>query len=154
PSRIALNEFKDLRYSAVDVDPSEFTDAFQLRQQELGRKIELLIVITMFDEEEYLFARTVAAVFANIQYLCENKRAGKMYPEFWGSNDSWEKIVVCVVCDGKKKLHPKTKSLLEAMGCYQAAVEIKGSQAHIYEVFVSLGVRDERILLTSVAHNA
>jgi chitin synthase len=134
--RKAPLEFSCMRYSAVTCDPKDFVEKrFALRQTLFGqpRQTELFIVVTMYNEEENLFARTMAGVFKNIEYMC-TKAKDKM----WGEN-AWKKIVVCVVSDGRNKINPKTRSLLALMGCYQegiAKTKINGEavQAHIFEV--------------------
>ncbi|KAF9923799.1 Chitin synthase, class 1 [Linnemannia zychae] len=51
---------------------------------------------------------------------------------------SWEKVVVCIVSDGRKKCDPQVYNYLAAMGVYQEGIakrEVNGKevQAHIYE---------------------
>jgi hypothetical protein len=61
--------------------------------------------------------------------------------------------VVCVVSDGRAKIHPRTRAVLAAMGVYQDGiakqyVNKKEVTAHIYEVSWStevLLVEDELI---------
>jgi chitin synthase len=132
-------EFKCMRYSAATCDPSEFVQKrFALRPQLFGqpRSTELFIVITMYSEDEILFANTMMGVIQNIEYMCSEKVNDPLFK--WGP-DGWKKIVVCVVSDGVEKIHPKTRSLLAAMGCYQHDISkqmVNGEkvQAHIYEV--------------------
>jgi len=131
-----VHEFGCMRYSAVTCDPLKFTEnRFALRQQlfQQRRRTELFIVITMYAEDEILFAKTMIGVFRNIEYMCKTAKEA-----MWGE-DGWKKIVVCVVSDGRKKIHPKTRSLLAAMGCFQhdiAKYEVNNIpvQAHLYEV--------------------
>ncbi|KAI7671193.1 Chitin synthase, partial [Hortaea werneckii] len=59
------DEFTHMRYSAATCDPSEFYDKrFTLRQRLFAkpRHTELFIVITMYNEEDELFARTMIGV--------------------------------------------------------------------------------------------
>ena len=131
-----VHEFGCMRYSAVTCDPLEFkNNRFALRQElfQQRRSTELFIVVTMYAEDEILFAKTMIGVFQNIEYMCK-----KAKQSIWGE-DAWKKIVVCVVSDGREKIHPKTRSLLAAMGCYQEGIaKFKVNdlpvQAHIYEV--------------------
>ncbi|KAI9105900.1 chitin synthase-domain-containing protein [Phlyctochytrium arcticum] len=117
-------EFTHLRYSAVCGDPNEFVDrGYTLRSAELGRQTELFIVMTMYNEDEILFAKTFKSVMKNIAYLCSKKRHA-----FWGP-DGWQKVVVCVVADGRTKIHPRTLNMLGVMGAYQEGV-IKTSISH------------------------
>jgi len=90
-------------------------------------------VVTMYNEDEILFTRTMAGVFKNIHYLCSRTRS-----QTWGQ-DAWKKVVVCVVSDGRGKINPRTRSVLAGMGCYQEGiakqkVNDKDVTAHIYEV--------------------
>lgn len=80
-----------------------------------------------------LFARTMHGVMKNIAHLCSRDRS-----RTWGP-DGWKKVTVCIVSDGRKKIHPRTLSLLAALGVYQDGVakNIVGDKpvtAHIYEV--------------------
>ncbi|KAK6329749.1 Chitin synthase, class 1 [Orbilia brochopaga] len=128
-------EFTHMRYTAATCDPSDFLkERFTLRQQLFSkpRHTELFIVVTMYNEDEILFARTMRGVIKNIQYMCSRTRS-----QTWG-DEGWKKIVVCVVSDGRMKINPRTKSCLAAMGCYQDGIakNLVGDKpvtAHIYE---------------------
>lgn len=70
----------------------------------------------------------------NISHLCSRNRS-----KTWGP-EGWKKVVVCIVSDGRTKIHPRTLSVLAAMGVYQDGlaknvVEGKEVTAHIYEVY-------------------
>jgi chitin synthase len=72
-------------------------------------------------------------VMKNISHLCGRERS-----KTWGQQ-GWKKVVVCIVSDGRTKIHPRTLSVLSAMGVYQDGlaknvVEGKPVTAHIYEV--------------------
>lgn len=59
----------------------------------------------------------------------------------WGPN-GWQKVVVCVVSDGRSKINKRTLHVLNLMGCYQEGVakdSIAGKDvtAHIFECAVS-----------------
>jgi len=87
----------------------------------------------MYNEDEVLFARTMAGVFKNINFLCSRTKSNT-----WGK-DAWKKVVVCVVSDGRGKINPRTRAVLAGMGCYQegiakSSVNKKDVTAHIYEV--------------------
>jgi len=129
-------EFTHMRYSAATCDPSKFVqERFTLRQKlfQQARTTELFIVVTMYNEDEVLFTRTMAGVFKNIAYLCSRAKS-----KTWGA-EAWKKVVVCVVSDGRGKINPRTRSVLAGMGCYQEGiaktkVNDKDVTAHIYEV--------------------
>jgi chitin synthase len=129
------DEFTHMRYSAATCDPSQFVaERFTLRQRLFAkpRHTELFIVITMYNEEDELFARTMIGVIKNIEYM--NTRTNS---KTWGK-DAWKKIVVCVVSDGRAKINKRTRAVLAALGVYQEGiakqqVNKKDVTAHIYE---------------------
>ncbi|KAI8993118.1 chitin synthase-domain-containing protein, partial [Trametes punicea] len=64
------------RYTAVTCDPDDFEKrGFFLRQNEMRRTTELFIVITMYNEDEILFCRTMYGVMRNIAHLCSRKNS-------------------------------------------------------------------------------
>lgn len=80
-----------------------------------------------------LFAETMHGIMKNIRHLCSRNSS-----KTWGEG-SWEKVVVCIVSDGRKKCDPQVYNYLAAMGVYQEGVakrEVNGKevQAHVYEV--------------------
>ena len=92
------NEFTDTRYTAATCDPADFKkQKFDLRQQLSKRSTEIFIVITLYNESEELFLRTMRGVLQNIAYFCSLQGS-----TMWGK-DGWQKIVVCIVADGRKK---------------------------------------------------
>lgn len=53
-------EFSKLRYTAATCDPDQFmTSRYSLRQYLWGRQTELFIVMTMYNEDEVLFVKTM-----------------------------------------------------------------------------------------------
>jgi hypothetical protein len=128
-------EFTHMRYSAATCDPNDFKDSgFTLRQVHYDppRRTELFIVMTMYNEDEELFCRTMHGVIKNIAHLCKRDRS-----KTWGK-DGWKKVVVCIVSDGRSKINSRTLSVIAAMGAYQEGVAKTkiGKQdvtAHIYE---------------------
>lgn len=129
------DEFTHMRYSAATCDPADFdAERFTLRQKLFAkpRHTELFIVVTMYNEEDELFARTMIGVIKNIEYM--NSRTNS---KTWGK-DAWKKIVVCVVSDGRAKINPRTRAVLAALGVYQDGIakqQVNGKDvtAHIYE---------------------
>ena len=53
-----------------------------------------------------LFCRTLYGVMRNISHLCTRKNS-----RTWGP-DSWKKVVVCVVSDGRSKINKRTLQVL------------------------------------------
>ncbi|EOD47812.1 putative chitin synthase a protein [Neofusicoccum parvum UCRNP2] len=129
------DEFTHMRYSAATCDPADFyNDRFTLRQRLFAkpRHTELFIAVTMYNEEDELFARTMIGVIKNIEYM--NSRTNS---KTWGK-DAWKKIVVCVVSDGRGKINPRTRAVLAGLGVYQDGIakqQVNGKEvtAHIYE---------------------
>lgn len=128
-------EFTHMRYTAVTCDPDDFVDkGYNLRQciGRTTRETELFICITMFNEDEIGFTRTMHAVMKNISHFCSRSRS-----RTWGET-GWQKIVVCIISDGREKIHPRTLDALAAMGVYQHGiaknyVNNRAVQAHVYE---------------------
>ena len=128
-------EFTHMRYTAVTCDPDDFVSkGYKLRQNigSTARETELFICVTMYNENEIDFTRTMHAVMKNISHFCSRSKS-----RTWGEH-GWQKIVVCVVSDGRQKIHPRTLDALAAMGVYQDGiaknlVNQKEVQAHVYE---------------------
>lgn len=128
-------EYTHMRYSAATGDPNDFKDnGFTLRQVHYDppRRTELFIVMTMYNEDDGLFTRTMHGVMKNIAYLCKRDRS-----KTWGK-DGWKKVVVCIVSDGRQKINSRTLSVIAAIGAYQEGigrnvVNGKPVTAHIYE---------------------
>jgi chitin synthase len=128
-------EFTHMRYTAVTCDPDDFVlKGYKLRQN-IGstmRETELFICVTMYNENEVDFTRTMHGVMRNIAHFCSRSKS-----RTWGK-DGWQKIVVCVMADGRRKVHPRTLNALAAMGVYQEGiakniVNQKEVTAHVYE---------------------
>ncbi|CAK7211211.1 Chitin synthase, class 2 [Sporothrix eucalyptigena] len=128
-------EFTHMRYTAVTCDPDDFVErGYKLRQNigRTARETELFICVTMYNENAFDFTRTMHAVMKNIAHFC-----GRNKSRTWGEF-GWQKIVVCIVSDGREKIHPRTLDALAAMGVYQHGiaknfVNQKAVQAHVYE---------------------
>lgn len=128
-------EFTHMRYTAVTCDPDDFSQrGYKLRQQ-IGstmRETELFICVTMYNEDETHFTRTFHGIMRNITHFCSRSKS-----RTWGK-DGWKKIVVCIIADGRKKVHPRTLNALAALGVYQEGiaknvVNQKQVTAHVYE---------------------
>ncbi|KAI1625593.1 chitin synthase 2 [Exophiala viscosa] len=136
------DEFTHMRYSAATCDPKDFyNERFTLRQRLFAkpRQTELFIVVTMYNEDEFLFARTMTGVFKNIEFMC-NRGSSKT----WGK-EAWKKIVVCIVSDGRAKINPRTRAVLAGLGVYQDGIakqQVNGKDvtAHIYEYTTQVGL--------------
>ncbi|KAM0352479.1 hypothetical protein ACHAPU_002147 [Fusarium lateritium] len=128
-------EFTHMRYTAVTCDPDDFVERGYSLRQTFGktvRETELFICVTMYNEDEIGFTRTMHAVMKNISHFCSRTRS-----RTWGET-GWQKIVVCIVSDGREKINPRTLDALAAMGVYQDGiaknyVNNRAVQAHVYE---------------------
>lgn len=128
-------EFTHMRYTAVTCDPNDFVErGYKLRQQigNTTRETELLICVTMYNENELDFTRTMHGVMRNVAHFCSRQKS-----RTWGK-DGWKKVVICIIADGRKKVHPRVLDALAAMGVYQDGIaknlvnqrEVTG---HVYE---------------------
>jgi len=126
-------EMSTMRYTAATCDPDDFMrKKYTLRPYLYGRKTELFIVMTMYNEDEILFVKTMNAVIKNVAHLCSRSRS-----RTWGP-DGWKKVVVCIVSDGRSKVNKRTLQVLNLMGCYQEGIAKdsvggKDVTAHIFE---------------------
>lgn len=138
------DEFTYMRYTAATTDPDNFCEAgFNLRPANYSRETQLCICITMYNEDEYAFTRTMHAVMLNIKHLCSRDRS-----RVWGK-DGWKKVVVTIVADGRKKISPGVLNVLSAMGVYQEGVAknyVNGDEvkAHIFEYTTQISM-DEKL---------
>ncbi|EMC92453.1 glycosyltransferase family 2 protein [Baudoinia panamericana UAMH 10762] len=143
-------EFTHLRYTAATCDPDDFTlkNGYNLRPAMYNRHTELLIAITYYNEDKVLTARTLHGIMQNIRDIVNLKKS-----EFWNKGGpAWQKIVVCLVCDG---IDPCDKGMLDVMatiGLYQDGIMKKGidgkeTVAHIFEYTTQLSVTPNQQLI-------
>ncbi|KAF5385268.1 hypothetical protein D9615_001155 [Tricholomella constricta] len=137
-----VEEMSKMRYTAATCDPDDFMSSrYSLRPYLMGRQTELFIVMTMYNEDEILFVKTMNAVIKNVAHLCSRNKS-----KTWGP-EGWKKVVVCVVSDGRNKVNKRTLQVLSLMGCYQEgiakdSVAGKDVTAHIFEYTSSVVVTD------------
>lgn len=80
-------EMLQTSYTGVTCGPDDFVENhYSLRQIEARRETELMIVITMYNEDEVLFLRTLYGVVKNIAHL-----EGRKNSSTWGPG-SWKKV--------------------------------------------------------------
>ncbi|KAF9029992.1 chitin synthase [Hymenopellis radicata] len=141
-TRTHEEEMTKMRYTAATCDPDDFMKSrYSLRPFLYGRQTELFIVMTMYNEDEVLFCKTMNAVIKNIAHLCSRNKS-----KMWGP-EGWKKIVVCVVSDGRNKVNKRTLQVLSLMGVYQEGIAKdsvggKDVTAHIFEYTSSVIVTD------------
>ncbi|KAI5792856.1 putative chitin synthase [Pyronema domesticum] len=135
-------EFTHMRYTAVTCDPDDFVKKGYLLRQNIAptrRETELFICVTMYNEDEVCFTRTMHGVQRNIAHFCSRNKS-----RIWGT-DGWKKIVVCIVADGRKKVHPRVLDALASMGVYQSGIAknlVNGRpvKAHLYEYTTQISI--------------
>ncbi|EGG10391.1 family 2 glycosyltransferase [Melampsora larici-populina 98AG31] len=133
-------EFEMMSYTAATCDPDNFeAERYNLRAAKLNRDTELFVGVTMYNEDEVLFTRTMHGVMKNIAHLCTRNKS-----RTWGK-DGWKKVVVCIVADGRNVINPRVLDCLAALGVYQEGVGSNVVQdrpvtAHIYEFTTQLSV--------------
>ncbi|ORY83474.1 chitin synthase-domain-containing protein [Leucosporidium creatinivorum] len=141
--RKSEDEFKLTRYTAITCGPEDFNKRnYVLRPTIAHRQTELLIVVTLYNENETLFCRTMHGIMKNIAQLCKRKKS-----QTWG-DDGWKKIVVCIVADGRKAIHPRVLDCLAALGVYQAGlatnkIDDNDVQAHLYEYTTQMSITSD-----------
>ncbi|ANB12885.1 chitin synthase CHS2 [Sugiyamaella lignohabitans] len=137
------DEFVYMRYTACTSDPDDFSESgFTLRPAIYEREIQLCICVTMYNEDEESFTRTLHAVMKNIAHLCSRHKS-----RVWGK-DGWKKIVVSIVSDGRTKVNPRVLDVLAAMGVYQEGIAknfVNGKEvkAHIFEYTTQVSLDDD-----------
>jgi chitin synthase len=140
-----------MRYSAATCDPNDFKDdGFTLRQVHYDppRRTELFIVMTMYNEDEELFTRSMHGVIKNVAHLCKRDRS-----KTWGK-DGWKKVVVCIVSDGRSKVNSRTLSVSLPWDATRKASQRQRSgeravTAHIYEYTTQISVTPSLKIETS-----
>ncbi|KAJ3224763.1 Chitin synthase, class 2, partial [Clydaea vesicula] len=122
-------EFETLRYTTCTTDPDRFVEKnYSLRVSNLKRNIEIFVVVTMYNEDENAFNRTLFALAQNIQYLCEKNKYG------WDEN-SWQKVAICIVGDGRSKIH---ENELQSMVIPPGSTATVGWQQYIVRFMLDL----------------
>ncbi|CAI2181958.1 6510_t:CDS:2 [Funneliformis geosporum] len=114
---VSGDEFTHMRYTAVTCDPNDFvSENYSLRPQIYGRQTEIMIVVTMYNEDDRLFIKTMSSIIKNISHMCSKENS-----KTWGKS-GWQKVVVVFVADGRNKINKRVLDVLEVMGVYQEGV--------------------------------
>ncbi|KAG2197370.1 hypothetical protein INT46_008367 [Mucor plumbeus] len=126
-------EFNMMRYTAITCDANEFHQKnYTLRQEIMNRETEIAICITMYNEDEILLSRTLHGIMKNLTQLTKRYRS-----PIWGEH-TWQKVVICIIADGREKIHPRVLDMLSVLGVYQegiakSTINEKPVHAHLYE---------------------
>lgn len=141
---LPFGEFTHMTYTACTLEPDDFVkEGFSLRASKYNRDTEVVVCITMYNEDEFAFARTMHGVMKNVAHLCARHRSST-----WGK-DSWKKVQVIIVADGRNKVNPLVLQLMTATGCYQnnlarPYVNNKKVTAHLFEYTTQISI-DENL---------
>ncbi|KAF9188464.1 Chitin synthase, class 2 [Haplosporangium sp. Z 11] len=140
-------EFEKMRYMAVTCDADMVTKGrYRLRTQSLKRPIELAICLTVNEESPQAFCLTLHSLIKNIKQMCSATSKSRAHKNpVWASEDSWKKVVICIVADGRRHLNPLILKVLASMGCWQEGVaknQVNGKavQAHIFEYSTQVSI--------------
>ena len=99
-----------------------------------NRHTELIIAITYYNESKSMLSRTLQGVMQNIRDIINLKSS-----EFWNKGPpAWQKVVVCLICDGIDSLDKNVLDVLATIGVYQDQAmrkDVNGEDcvAHIFE---------------------
>lgn len=139
-----FGEFTHMTYTACTSQPDQFIeDGFTIRAAKYGRETEIVICITMYNEDEFAFCRTMHGVMKNVAHLCSRHKSS-----IWG-RESWKKVQVIIVADGRNKVNENVLQMLTATGCYQdnlarPYVNNKRVTAHLFEYTTQISI-DENL---------
>ncbi|KAL4909749.1 hypothetical protein BDW74DRAFT_43258 [Aspergillus multicolor] len=139
-------ESATVRYSALTCEPAMFRkERFTLRQKLYisPRRTELLITVSLCDESGVNLGRTLTSIFANIQFICDQK--AKMW-----KRRGWKKCVVCILADGRSRLTDEARAALALLGLWQPALamsDVGGKKvlAHLFEHTTHVRLREGTI---------
>jgi len=99
-----------------------------------NRHTELLVSVTYYNENKAMLSRTLHSIMANVRDICNLKKS-----DFWNvGGPAWQKIVVCILCDGIDSCDKDALDVLGTIGLYQDGImkkDVDGKEtvAHIFE---------------------
>ncbi|KAJ2897269.1 hypothetical protein MKZ38_004823 [Zalerion maritima] len=143
-------ELTSLDYTSITVDPQhvKVSNGHTLRQRGYlkPRVTEILVGVTVYNENKKLLCRTLHAVIQNIRELCMRQNS-----KIWGQ-ESWKKVVVCIIADGIEAVDPGVLDVLATLGLYQDGLCRKRSEdgseivGHLFEYSTQLSVTEDLVL--------
>ncbi len=141
-------EFDKLQYTAVHSKAEAFVGSgYKLRCTKLGRRPQLMVVITINDEPVDMLKRTLRAVCSNIQDLEMRDLSAAFQPvnESFEKQSIWKEVCVVLVCDGRSKMDRSSLAWLNSIGlCNWAALTSGGApEVHLFERTVLLDYKDD-----------
>ncbi|EDO19291.1 hypothetical protein Kpol_1036p34a [Vanderwaltozyma polyspora DSM 70294] len=136
-------EFTEMRYTACTVESDDFaSEGYSLRFAEMNRECQIVVCVTMYNEDKYALARTLHSIMRNVAHLCKREKS-----HVWGPN-GWKKVSVILISDGRAKVNQGSLDYLAALGVYQedmakASVNGESVKAHIFELTTQLSINAE-----------
>lgn len=122
-------------------------NGYTLRPVMYNRHTELMVVVTYYNEDKFLFTRTFHSIMQNVRQILDKKS------DFWNvAGPFYEKLVVCVVMDGLDPCDKDVLDILATIGLYQDGVmkkDVNGVEtvAHIFEYTTQLSINDSQQLI-------
>ncbi|KAF5346535.1 hypothetical protein D9756_010015 [Leucocoprinus leucothites] len=148
---LGANEFTYMRYTAATCDPDDFTaeNGWSLRHtlHTPKRETDILIAVTSYNEDKFLYSRTLHGVMLNVRDIVKSKSS-----KYWRKatnveegKRAWERITVALIVDGLEVMDKSVLDLLATVGVYQDGVmkkkvDGKDTVAHIFEYTTQLSV--------------
>jgi chitin synthase len=136
----------------VTCDADDFTlkNGYSLRPMMYNRHTELVVAITVYNEDKSFLSRTLHGVMQNIRDIVNLKKTS-----FWNQGGpAWQKIVVCIIVDGLQTCDPAILDVLATVGVYQERVmkkDVDGKevQAHLVSLLsrIEIMLKDSRLLV-------
>ncbi|KAH8979413.1 chitin synthase [Lactarius akahatsu] len=142
-----------MRYLTVTGYPDNVEDnSFMRRQVHCNppRWTKQFIVMTMYNEGDTLFARTMHGVMKNIAYLCKRDRS-----KTWGK-DGWKEVVDCIVKDGRLNINSRMPSAIRVHQVSIATNMVNSKPVSVHEYEYNFRVRVaviERIKIEDAERN-
>ncbi|EQC33166.1 hypothetical protein SDRG_09152 [Saprolegnia diclina VS20] len=114
----STSELRTMYYTpAANKVVSEFTkDGYRLQCIEEGRTPQLMVVITMYNEDQVEMYSTLKKVANNIAHIKSQKLPG------YEGDDAWKNILVVIVSDGRTKANKGTLAFLRDVGAFDEDV--------------------------------
>lgn len=120
--------------TAATCDPNDFLlkNGWNLRPAMYNRHTELLVAITVYNENKVMLGRTLHYAMQNVRDITNIKRS-----EFWNrGGPAWQKVVICILVDGLDTCDKAILDVLATIGLYQDGImkkDVDGNEtnAHI-----------------------
>lgn len=83
-----------------------------------NRHTELMVAITVYNENKWLLARSLHSVMHNVRDIVNLKKS-----EFWNKDGpAYQKILVCIIIDGISPCDKGILDTLSTLGLYQDGI--------------------------------